>query len=157
VTRWSVIARKLHTLARVGMRRQALVAEAALGMLTARIALTVRPFHQIAVRFGTFVRPDDPRVAAPRTLSSADARVARDVGWAVRAAAPFMPFRSVCLQQAMAGHAMLRRRGIHSVIHFGAGRGTDRPLDAHAWLEAGGVKVTGYPVAANFAELGCFV
>ena len=72
-----------------------------------------------------------------------------------------MPFRSVCLQQAMAGHAMLKRRGVHSAMHFGAGKGKggigDKPIDAHAWLDAGGIKVTGYPVAANLAELGCFV
>ncbi|MEG3088958.1 hypothetical protein [Sphingomonas sp. PB4P5] len=43
------------------------------------------------------------------------------------------------------------------MIHLSAGRGADRPLDAQAWLETGGVKVTGYPVEANLTELGCFV
>jgi hypothetical protein len=33
----------------------------------------------------------------------------------------------------------------------------DKPLDAHAWLDAAGVEVTGYPVAENFAEIACFV
>jgi hypothetical protein len=28
---------------------------------------------------------------------------------------------------------------------------------ADAWLDAGGVEVTGYPVAKNFAEIACFV
>ena len=32
-----------------------------------------------------------------------------------------------------------------------------KPLDAHAWLDAAGVEVTGYPVAENFAEIACFV
>lgn len=31
------------------------------------------------------------------------------------------------------------------------------PLDAHAWLDAAGVEVTGYPVAEGFAEIACFV
>ena len=52
---------------------------------------------------------------------------------------------------------MLNRRGVSSVLHFGAGKGQDKPLDAHAWLEAAWVEVTGYPVAKNFAEIGCFV
>jgi hypothetical protein len=52
---------------------------------------------------------------------------------------------------------MLRRRGVASVLHFGAAKGQDRPIDAHAWLDAAGVEVTGYPVAAQFAEIACFV
>jgi hypothetical protein len=42
-------------------------------------------------------------------------------------------------------------------MHFGAARGADTPLDAHAWLDAAGVEVTGYPLAGNFTEIACFV
>jgi hypothetical protein len=52
---------------------------------------------------------------------------------------------------------MLKRRGVASVMHFGAAKGEMKPLDAHAWLDAAGVEVTGYPVAKNFAEIACFV
>ena len=52
---------------------------------------------------------------------------------------------------------MLKRRGVSSVLHFGAAREQDKPLDAHAWLDAAGVDVTGYPVANKFAEIACFV
>ena len=38
-------------------------------------------------------------------------------------------------------------------MHFGAAKGQDKPLDAHAWLDAAGVEVTGYPVANTFAEI----
>lgn len=161
------VPRKLWSLLRAGPRRQALVAEATASMLAARIALLRRPFVHVSKRFGAFVPPSDPRVAACPPATTAERRLAREIGWAVRAAAPFMPFRSVCLQQAMAGHAMLRRRGVHSVMHFGARRiGTSEAgprgtgtsgIDAHAWLDAGGVKVTGYPVEPSMAELGCFV
>ena len=72
-------------------------------------------------------------------------------------AARYVPFKAVCLPQAMAARVMLERRGVKSVMHFGAAKGTDKPLDAHAWLDAAGVKVTGYPVAENFAEIACFV
>jgi hypothetical protein len=57
----------------------------------------------------------------------------------------------------MAAHAMLKRRGIDSAVHFGARRSTDKPIDAHAWLDAAGVEVTGYPVAEGMSELGAFV
>ncbi|MEG3124146.1 lasso peptide biosynthesis B2 protein [Sphingomonas sp. GB1N7] len=152
------ILRKLRTLSGVGAKRQLLVAEAVASMLRARITVLVRPFPKVSARFGTFVPPTDPRVAASGAdATSEQVRIAKDIGWAVAAAAPFMPFRSVCLQQAMAAHAMLRRRGIASVMHFGASPGDEKPIDAHAWLDAAGVKVTGYPVAKNMPELGCFV
>ncbi|KQS03801.1 hypothetical protein ASG11_05710 [Sphingomonas sp. Leaf357] len=152
------ILRKLRTLAGVGARRQWLVTEAAASMLSARVIVLLRPFPKVSAKFGTFVPPSDPRVTAHGVGATPEqARIAKDIGWAVAAAAPFMPFRSVCLQQAMAAHAMLRRRGIASVMHFGASRGEQKPIDAHAWLDAAGVEVVGYPVAKNMPELGCFV
>ena len=89
-------------------------------------------------------------------------RVAEEVGWAVTRAARHVPFNAVCLPQAMAARIMLKRHGVDSVLHFGAriGQdkiGQDKPIDAHAWLDAAGVEVTGYPVANTFAEIACFV
>jgi hypothetical protein len=69
----------------------------------------------------------------------------------------YVPFKAVCLPQAMAARIMLGRRGVASALHFGAAKGETKPLDAHAWLDAAGVKVTGYPVALRFAEIACFV
>lgn len=152
------IPRKVKTLATVGVRRQALVAEACAAMLAARIRIAARPFAQVARSFGDFTQPDDPRAAARAAATTeAEARIAREVRWAVRAAAPFMPFRSVCLQQAMAAQKMLRRRGIVSVLHFGAQITDAKPIDAHAWLDAAGVKVTGYPLPAGMHAIACFV
>jgi len=63
----------------------------------------------------------------------------------------------VCLPQAMAARIMLARRGVSSALHFGAAKGKEKPFDAHAWLDAAGVEVTGYPIAPNLAEIACFV
>ncbi len=102
--------------------------------------------------------PTDERVARARRDGSAqDAKLAEDIGWAVVRAARHVPFKAVCLPQAMAARIMLRRRGVASVLHFGAAKGRERPIDAHAWLDAAGVEVTGYPVSAQFAEIACFV
>jgi hypothetical protein len=68
-----------------------------------------------------------------------------------------MPFRALCLQQALAAHAMLRRRGIASVIHFGTARAGQGLADGHAWLDAAGVRVTGYPLDPALTELGCLL
>jgi hypothetical protein len=45
----------------------------------------------------------------------------------------------------------------YGVMHFGAAKGTGKPFDAHALLDAAGAEVTGYPVAKQFAEIACFV
>jgi len=134
------------------------LAEAAAYLFIARLALVFIPFPRLARRLGTFVTPAVARATQTATDSALDqSRIAEEIAWAVTRAARYVPFKAVCLPQAMAAQVMLKRRGVKSVMHFGAARGTDKPLDAHAWLDAAGVEVTGYPVAENFAEIACFV
>jgi hypothetical protein len=152
------LARRLRRFVEIGGRRRALLIEAALWLLAARIALLAVPFPRLARRIGEFVAPTDERVArSVGGASEADARLAAEIGWATVSAARHVPFRAVCLPQAMAARIMLRRRGVASVLHFGAAKGQEKPFDAHAWLDAAGVEVTGYPVSAQFAEIACFV
>lgn len=154
----TTFARKLKTFATAGWRRQALVAEACARMFWARIRVAVLPFPKVAQTLGEFVPPTDPRAAERAAATTPEqAKFARDVKWAVVQSAPFMPFRSVCLQQAMAAQLMLKKRGISSVMHFGAQPGGKRPIDAHAWLDAAGVRVTGYPIPPDMGEIACFV
>jgi Transglutaminase-like superfamily len=143
--------------AQIGNRRRAMLAEAGACLLAARLTLIFVPFPRLARRLGTFVQPADPRASRGAADTWDDARLAVDIGWAVTRAARYLPFRSVCLPQAIAAQMMLSRRGVRSVMHFGARRGTDKPLDAHAWLDAAGVEVTGFPVTQGFVEIGCFV
>jgi hypothetical protein len=158
MARLRLIRRLLLRFRQVDNRRRALLAEAVVGLLVARLALIFIPFPRLARRLGTFVPPNDARVAAVRTAPTPnEAARAEEIGWAVTRAARYVPFKAVCLPQAMAARVMLERRSVKSVMHFGAAKGQDKPLDAHAWLDAAGVEVTGYPVAAQFAEIGCFV
>lgn len=156
----AIVLRKLRTFVGVGWRRKMLVAEAAMSLFIARITILIFPFRRLVKAFGDIVPPDEPRALARGAGPGSNAdqvRTAKEVGWAVRSTGPFMPFKSVCLQQAMAAHAMLRRRGVSSVMHLGAGRDADHPIMAHAWLDAAGVEVTGYPIAQNFRDIACFV
>jgi hypothetical protein len=152
------IRRLFPRLVQVGHKRRALLAEAVLSLLAARATLIFVSFPQLARRLGAMVPPADARVGKAAVLDNYEqAFIAREVGWSVTRAACFMPFKAVCLQQAMAARSMLRRRGVPSVLHFGAARGETKPLDAHAWLDAAGVEVTGYPVEARLTEIACFV
>lgn len=150
------LRRKLKRLAVVGARRRGLLIEAALLLALSRLALMLIPFPWLARRMGDFVPPADARSRAAAWAPD-DAELALDVGWAVTRAARHLPFEAVCLPQAMTARLMLSRRSVPSVLHFGAMKGKEKPLDAHAWLDAAGVEVTGYPVAQGFAEIACFV
>jgi hypothetical protein len=145
-------------LTQVGNRRRALVAEAVLGLLAARLALIFTSFPQLSRRFGILVPPSDPRVSKVATDANPnEIWIAQEVSWAVTRAARYMPFKALCLAQAMAAHRMLRRRHVASVMHIGAAKGQTKPIDAHAWLDAAGVEVTGYPVEGRLAEIARFV
>jgi Transglutaminase-like superfamily len=152
------IRRLLLRFRQIDNRRRMLLPEAVAYLLAARLALVFIPFPVLARRLGSFVSPSDPRAAAGRAaMAAAQTQTAAEIGWAVTRAARYVPFKAVCLPQAMAARVMLKHRGIGSVMHFGAAKGNGKPLDAHAWLDAAGVEVTGYPVAKDFAEIACFV
>lgn len=149
---------KATRLMQVDWRARALLAEAVLRLAFARMRIAGQPFRNIARTLGTFVPAADPRIAAVRAPGPEEqAQLARDIGWAVTRAADHVPFKAVCLPQAMAAHAMLRRRGVDSVMHLGARRTEEKPIDAHAWLDAAGVEVTGYPLQEGMTEIGAFV
>jgi hypothetical protein len=66
-------------------------------------------------------------------------------------ATAFYPGRSKCLEQAMAGFVLLRRRGVAVDIRLGV---QPYPFCAHAWLELDGAPVTESPeLVATFALL----
>jgi Transglutaminase-like superfamily len=152
------LRRRLVRFAQVGHRRRAVLIEAVAWLLVARLSLIFVSFSRLARQLGTLVAPTDARAIRAKSDDMQDqARVAAEVGWAVTRAARHVPFNAVCRPQAMAARVMLKRRGVDSVLHFGARIGQDKPIDAHAWLDAAGVEVTGYPVANTFAEIACFV
>lgn len=147
---------RLRRLAQVGPREHGLLIEATLALLSARIVIALVPFPRVARRLGGFVAPHHALAkAAEHRPSPKDQALARDIGWAVTRAARHIPFKAVCLPQAMAAHAMLKKRGIFGVIHFGTARGAALTLQAHAWLDVGAVEVTGYPVGPELTEIAC--
>jgi hypothetical protein len=142
----------------IGNDRKMLIVEAAARLLAARVKLLLVPFPVLARRLGDFVPPTDPRVIAARTAGGTEHKqTIETIAAVVALAARNVPFKAVCLPQAMAAKAMLDRRGIASVMHFGAGFGIAKNIDSHAWLDAAGIPVTGYPISPGTAEIACFV
>lgn len=79
----------------------------------------------------------------------------REVSWAVTAAARRVPWRAKCLEQGLAAQAMLRRRGLASVLHYGV-KSEAGGLRAHVWITIDGRNVVGGPMAVGYSEVARF-
>lgn len=132
--------------------RRALLLEACFWLTIARLAILLLPFPRIARYLGELRSPSDST-----NDSSQEQSIAREVSWAIDRGAQAFPFKLVCLPRALAGWQMLHRRRISGQVHFGASRNPTSPaLRTHAWLDASGVEVTGYPEAHDCVEVGYF-
>jgi hypothetical protein len=146
--------RSLRAWAEASWSDRALVVEATIFLALARLALLCLPFRVIARRLGQHTE-QTPVADDPHRV-----RIGRRITWAIDAASVRAPWRTRCLEQALAGKAMLRRRRIPSTLYLGVARGTvdGRPLDAHAWVRMGTLLVTGggqverYTVLSSFAD-----
>ena len=135
-----------NPLARRGPANWPLLAEALAALAVASLAIALLPFRRVAA-------------AASRAGARAgrvDASAARRVTWAVEAWARRVPWRAVCFQRGLAVHWMLRRRGVASVLLYGAALRPETGLAAHVWVEVGGETVVGGEEAPNFALLARF-
>lgn len=122
--------------------------EAALALGLSSLLIRTIGFSRIARRLGRHMA-EGPTSADPESMSDA-ARVR----WAVDTAARVLPWKPVCLPQAIAATLMLRRRNIASTLYLGVD--PTRSLDAHAWVRVGEVTVTGGPVDQRFAVVSTF-
>lgn len=129
--------------ARLPWSDRLLLVEALSTLAVASLAIRVMPFRRIAAY----------AARAPRGQGEAD--VAR-LRWAVQACRRRVRWRAVCFQSGLALHAMLRRRGVPSVLHYGIAKDSDAEIKAHVWLSVGGdvvlggAEATGYTCVASF-------
>src|SRR5713226_9508637 len=101
MARLRLIRRLLLRFGQVDNHRRALVLEAVAWLWLARLALIFIPFPRLARRLGTLVAPGDMR-ALQAAATPDQTHLAGDVGWAVTRSARYVPFKAVCLPQAMA-------------------------------------------------------
>ena len=124
----------------------ALLAEALPTLALASIAIRILPFRTVATaaaRVGRRAVAQDPERAMQARL-------------AVQAWARRVPWRTVCFQQGLALHLMLRRRGIASVLNYGVRKKEGDELAAHVWVDVGSDTVIGGEESPQFARLARF-
>ena len=116
-----------------------LLLEAFLLLGIARLGVLILPFRWLAKSLGQYMQEDQTSVL------SADLQMARLIGGAVRSAAGYTPWESVCLPQAVAAKWMLRYRHIPCTVFLGVMKDQTKPekLAAHAWIRCGQAILTG--------------
>lgn len=132
--------RLIHRLRSMSAARRRLLAEAVRELAFVSAALAVLPFRR-AIRLGERVSRDHAGIDP------------RDAAWAVAAAARRVPWRTVCIQQGIALHRMLRRRGLDATLHYGIGRTEGSDLNAHVWVSLAGEVLIGGEAAAQVREV----
>lgn len=156
--------RPLRQFLRLDRQRQRLFLEAWGALGSARLALRSTPFKQLVVELTRHRGSVEAPAVGPEALADA-----KRIGWAVRAASGYTPWRSSCLVQVLAAQRMLQQRLLPGAIYIGAsleegpGEGakpaTNSGLDAHAWLKCGEAYITGesghqrYAVVTTFSWL----
>jgi hypothetical protein len=126
-----------------------LLAETMIRLALGRIAIALLPFQYVAKLSS---RPTRSRMPAPYLEILAVKRVR----WAVAACSRRVPWRAMCFEQGLVAQAMLRRRGIPSLLHYGAAFDDCGELTAHVWVRTQDHNVSGCENAAHFALLATF-
>jgi len=108
-----------------------LLIEAIITLIIVQLTITLVPFNRYVHRL---TRSDDQH-ETPIQLAY---RLRRTIHIAGR----ILPWSPKCLARAMTAQSMLARRGYASVLSLGVAD-IEGALNAHAWLAAGGIIVTG--------------
>jgi Transglutaminase-like superfamily len=122
-----------------------LLAEALAALALASAAIALLPFRKVAAAAS----------ARGRREERPDADMVRRVRGAIQGWGRRVPWKAVCFQRGLALHWMLRRRGIRSVLLYGARRDGET-MAAHVWVDVDGETVIGGEEAPNFACLARF-
>lgn len=122
------------------------------------LCLAVARFLIFAVPFRFYHRTLGPlgnhNLIEPQKLDEESFRQVRIIGRHILNIANRVPFKAVCLPQAMAGRWMLARRNIKSQIFIGVRKGEGiKPVDLHAWLMVDDYCVTGHAERRAFIAL----
>ena len=119
-------------------------AAAWLALVVARLAIRLLPFRAIVrtLRWG-------------RAESVTDERPGFELARAVRRAAARVPWRTVCLDQGLAAHWLMRSRGIPSIFHYGIDP-AGRELSAHVWVSLRDRILIGEDEADRHARVASF-
>jgi len=138
----------VRTLWRMTRQDRLILGEAMVWLAIAGLIVAIMPFRNFGFLAARPVRKLPPAEVA-RNL------IRRRIRWAIVTAARRVPWRALCIQQGLAAQFMLRRRGIPSVLYYGAAL-REGDLKAHVWVRDGNIDVIGGEAASRYALLARF-
>jgi hypothetical protein len=142
--------RRAKAFRRQSKQRQALFLQACLYLTWARLLLRFFSFRQLTPVFNSPLRKT--------VLSSTEREQLRlDVCWGIERAAEILPGRTVCFPRGIAAQIMCRKRGIDSILYYGAKVDPLTGLSAHVWVQDGTEGVVGHLVANQYHVLARFL
>ena len=136
---------------RLSWQDRLLLLEAVLWLTIAGFAIAVLPFRHVGLLAARPIGLHRPKVPRQERLNKV-----RRIRWAIITTAARVPWRALCFQRGLAAQLMLRRRGIPSVLYYGAAQDGRRGLHAHVWVRDGDVDVVGGETASHYAVLATF-
>ena len=138
----------VRTLWRMTWQDRLTLGEAIVWLAIAGLIIAVVPFRNFGFLAALPVRKLPPADEARNLMR-------RQIRWAIVTAARRVPWRALCIQQGLAAQFMLRRRGIPSVLYYGAAL-REGDLKAHVWVRDGNIDVIGGEAASRYALLARF-
>jgi len=141
------LATFLYRVKRTSWSERLVLAEAVGALAVAALAIRLFPFKTVAAAAGSVGQGKESEAQDPDV---------EKVRWAIRAAAPYLPWKIACFQEGLALHSMLRRRGVASFLHYGVGQSPERGLTAHVWVSIDGGILIGEEGAGCHACLASF-
>ena len=126
--------------------RRTMFFEAWLYLLSARIALRCLPSRLLQRFFGYPLGKNVPSTAERTQLR-------QEIGWAIDHASRWLPGDTVCFPKAIAAQIMCRKRGIDTIMYYGAAKDGLDQLVAHVWVQDGADGVIGHVVTERYRVL----
>jgi hypothetical protein len=141
------LATFLHRVKRTSWSERLILAEAVGALAVTTLAIRLFPFKTVAAAAGSVGQEKESEAQGPDV---------EKIRWAIKAAAPYLPWRIACFQEGLALHSMLRRRGVASFLHYGVGQSPERGLTAHVWVTIDSRILIGEEGAGSHACLATF-
>lgn len=136
-----ILFRKLKNFFSRSSLEQTLFFESIWHLAFIKILLLRYPFNAVAKRY------DLELLISQEPKSNQDMKTLKQIRWAISRASTIIPWRSVCLDQALSAQQMLASREIRGILYMGVSKEDDpnknKALKAHAWLKCGDFFVTG--------------
>lgn len=149
--KYLILKQKLITWHQLNKKDKRLFWEAFLFLTYARLIVLLIPFKVIGPRLGAQNK---------ETTSKENIQVdsAKAIATAIRLAVRYIPWKTVCLPQAIAANRMLKRRKLSGILYLGLARDDEKTkgLKAHAWLRHGETIVCGAKGHQQFAVVSTF-